>query len=100
MYVFSAVKDTNCTWIIAYTESVCNITGRFVWLLLANAVFLTVIAEQACESYFRLITLIVFLSAQMEDVSIPYTTHKLILLAKRNAVSNGKVVVNSIIVSF
>lgn len=57
-------------------------------------------AAQAPGSYFRIITLILFLSAQMEGVSITYTTHKLIFLAERNAVSNGRVVVNSIVVSF
>lgn len=87
-------------WIIAYTESGCNITGGCVWLLLANAAFLTVIAALAPEGYFGVITLILFLSAQMEDVSSPYTTQKLIFLAKRNAVSNGRVVVNSIIFCF
>ena len=85
---------------MAYTESGCNMTGSYVWLLLANAVFLTAIAAQAPESYFRVITLILFLTAQMEGVSIPYTTHKLILLSKRNGVSSARVVVNSIIVSF
>lgn len=74
--------------------------NRSVWLLLANAMFITVIAVQASETYFRVITLILFLSAQMESVSILYTTHKLIFPAKRNAVSHGRVVINSIIVSF
>lgn len=42
------------TWITAYTES-CNVTSWCVWSLLANAVFLTVIAAQALGSYFRVI---------------------------------------------
>lgn len=44
----------------SYTES-CNITGRPVWSLLANAVLLTVIAAQASGSYFRNINLLVLL---------------------------------------
>lgn len=67
-YIFVSIlmwlrRYTNCTSIIAYTESGCNITGRSVWLLLANAMFITVMAAQASETYFRVITLILFLSA-------------------------------------
>lgn len=101
MYLNKVVKEVHQLFVDhSYIERGCNITDRCVWLLLANAVFLTVIAAQAPESYFRVITLILILSAQMEGVSSPYATHKLIFVAKRSAVSNGRVVVNGIIVSF